>query len=201
MKGRDILIVGVGGQGVLLASEVLSEAALLSGLDVKKSEVHGMAQRGGVVSSHVRIGTRVYSPLIPEGCADVMLAFEQSEALRWVHFVKSAGAAIINRKTLVPPIALLKGKGPAYPGNPVESVRSRVATVLVVPAEDVGRRLGNSRIENAVLLGALSRYLELPLSCWESSLAGRVPKGTEGVNLDAFHAGMEIGKLTGDGHA
>jgi indolepyruvate ferredoxin oxidoreductase, beta subunit len=201
MKARNILIVGVGGQGVLLASEVLSEAALLSGLDVKKSEVHGMAQRGGVVSSHVRIGNRVYSPLIPEGGADVMLAFEQSEALRWAHFVRPDGAAIINLKVLVPPIALLKGKGPSYPENPVESVRNRISDVLVVPAEDIGRRLGNPRIENAVLLGALSRYLELPLSAWESSLAGRVPKGTERVNLDAFHAGMEIENGTGDVHA
>jgi indolepyruvate ferredoxin oxidoreductase, beta subunit len=192
MKGWNILIVGVGGQGVLLASEVLSEAALFSGLDVKKSEVHGMAQRGGVVSSHVRIGKRVHSPLIPEGRADVMLAFEQSEAMRWAHFVRPDGTAIINRKILVPPVALLKGKGPAYPENPVESVRLRIATVLVVPAEDIGLRLGNPRVENAVLLGALSRFLDLPLSAWESSLRGRVPRGTEGVNLDAFHAGMQI---------
>ena len=201
MKEWNILIVGVGGQGVLLASEVLSGAALLSGLDVKKSEVHGMAQRGGVVSSHVRIGSLVHSPLIPEGSADVMLAFEQSEAMRWVHFVKPDGTAIINKKILVPPIALLRGKGPSYPENSVETVRSRVATVLVVPAEDIGRRLGNPRVENSVLLGTLSRHLDLPLSAWESSLSVRVPRGTEGVNLDAFHAGMEIGGGTGDRHA
>jgi indolepyruvate ferredoxin oxidoreductase, beta subunit len=201
MNGHNILIVGVGGQGVLLASEILSDAALRSGLDVKKSEVHGMAQRGGVVSSHIRIGIRVHSPLIPEGDADVMLAFEQSEAMRWVHFVRPDGAALVNRKILVPPIALLKGKGPAYPENPVESVRSRIATVIVVPAEEVARRLGNPRVENAVLLGALSRFLDLPLSSWESSLGAGVPKGTESVNLDAFHAGIEFTHGTGDRHA
>jgi len=201
MKGRDILIVGVGGQGVLLASEVLSSAALEAGLDVKKSEVHGMAQRGGVVSSHVRMGARVYSPLIPEGRADVLLAFEQSEALRWIHFVRPEGAAIVNRKILVPPIALLKGKGPAYPEHPVDSVRNRVATVLVVPAEDIARRLGNPRIENAVLLGALSCFLELPESVWESVLRERVPRGTEEINLRAFHSGIETEKRTGGRHA
>jgi indolepyruvate ferredoxin oxidoreductase beta subunit len=201
MKGQDILIVGVGGQGVLLAGEVLSSVALEAGYDVKKSEVHGMAQRGGVVSSHVRLGNRVHSPLIPEGQADVLLAFEQSEALRWIHFVKPDGAAIVNRKTLIPPIALLKGKGTAYPENPIDSIRLRISRVLVVPAGDIAAGLGNPRIENAVLLGALSRFLDIPESVWEAALRDRVPRGTEDVNLRAFRSGVEMGEGTADRHA
>jgi len=201
MTGRDVLIVGVGGQGVLLASEVLSGAALEAGFDVKKSEVHGMAQRGGVVSSHVRMGKKVYSPLIPEGCADVLLAFEQSEALRWIHFVKPEGAAVVNLKRLIPPIALLKGKGPAYPENPMDSIRTRVSCVLAVPAGDMAEDLGNPRVENAVLLGAVSRFLDLPRQVWEAVLKDRVPRGTEDVNLRAFHIGVEFEKGTAGRHA
>jgi indolepyruvate ferredoxin oxidoreductase beta subunit len=185
MTKRDILIVGVGGQGVLLASELLSSVAMEAGYDVKKSEVHGMAQRGGVVSSHVRLGERVYSPLIPEGRADVLLAFEQSEALRWIHFLRPDGAAIINSKKLVPPIALLKGKGPAYPADPVADIRRRISRVFVVPAETIARDLGNPRIENTVLLGALSCFLEIPGTVWETVIAGRVPAGPGDVNQRA----------------
>jgi len=194
MMKQDILIVGVGGQGVLLASELLSSVAMEAGYDVKKSEVHGMAQRGGVVSSHVRLGERVYSPLIPEGRANVLLAFEQSEALRWIHFLRPDGAAIINSKKLVPPIALLKGKGPAYPEDPVGGIRKRISRVFVVPAESIARELENPRIENTVLLGTLSCFLEIPGSVWESVITRRVPKGTEDVNLRAFRSGIERGR-------
>ncbi len=200
MNGRDILIVGVGGQGVLLASEVLSNAALDAGFDVKKSEVHGMAQRGGVVSSHVRMGDRVHSPLIPEGRADVILAFEQSEALRWIHFVMPEGAAIVNLKTLIPPIALLKGKTAAYPENPMDSIRRRISRVLAVPAGEIAAGLGNQRVENAVLLGVLSRFLRLPEPVWEAALRNRVPRGTEAVNLRAFQAGAEFEKESAGRH-
>jgi indolepyruvate ferredoxin oxidoreductase, beta subunit len=193
MKNRDILIVGVGGQGVLLASELLSTVAMEAGYDVKKSEVHGMAQRGGVVSSHVRLGKQVFSPLIPEGKADVLLAFEQSEALRWIHFLKPEGAAIINFKKLVPPIALLKGKGPVYPEDPIGDVRKRISRVFVVPAESIAVELENPRIENSVLLGALSCFLEIPAAVWESVIIRRVPKGTEDVNLRAFRSGVDRG--------
>jgi indolepyruvate ferredoxin oxidoreductase beta subunit len=102
----NILIVGVGGQGVLLASQILSEAALQAGYDVKKSEVHGMSQRGGVVSSHIRFGKKVHSPLIPNGAADVILAFERAEALRWIHELKPGGAMIVNAQIIIPPIAV-----------------------------------------------------------------------------------------------
>jgi indolepyruvate ferredoxin oxidoreductase, beta subunit len=191
MNRYNILIVGVGGQGVLLASELLSGAALEAGYDVKKSEVHGMAQRGGSVSSHVRLGERIRSPLIPEGLADALLAFEQAEALRWIHFVKPEGVAVVNEKRLVPPIALLKGKGPGYPADPMEALRGRVRTVVSVPAERIAVALGNPKTENTVLLGALSRVLDIPETIWTEVIRTQVPKGTDIVNLEAFRKGAE----------
>ena len=183
----NILIVGVGGQGVLLASEVLSTVAMEAGYDAKKSEVHGMAQRGGVVSSHVRMGENVYSPLIKEGYADVILAFEQAEALRWVHFLKKNGTIIINDYRLVPPIASMKGFD--YPEDPVGSVQKRVPQTKVIDAVSIAESLGNPRLVNTILLGMLSNSLDIPVKIWEKVISERVPKGTEALNLKAFTAG------------
>jgi indolepyruvate ferredoxin oxidoreductase, beta subunit len=188
-KPTNILIVGVGGQGVLLASALISEAALEAGYDAKKSEVHGMAQRGGVVSSHVRIGEKVFSPLIPMGQADVLLAFEKAEAQRWVHFIKPGGKLIVNDLKWVPPIAFLKGF--SYPPDPVDIVRKRIADVRVVPAQDIAKSLGNFRAANLVLVGAVSQHLDIPESVWEKVVARRVPKGTEALNWRAFLEGRK----------
>lgn len=189
-KGKDVLIVGVGGQGVLLASEILSSVALEAGYDAKKSEVHGMAQRGGVVSSHVRFGKKVFSPLIKEGDADVILSFESAEALRWTYFVKPEGVVIVNEYKLVPPIASLKGFD--YPDDPVEKVKARIKHVKSVNAVEIANKLGNSRMVNTILLGTLSTSIDIPVNTWEKIIKERVPKGTEELNLKAFAAGREI---------
>jgi len=131
----NVLIVGVGGQGVLLASQILSDVALQSDLDVKKSEVHGMAQRGGVVSSHVRFGRKVYSPLIPNGKADVILAFEKAEALRWVHELKSGGSMIVNDHKLIPPIAV--DPKYVYPDDSLDQLRAKVDDIAIVDAAEI----------------------------------------------------------------
>ena len=123
-KPTNVLIVGVGGQGVLLASAILSEVALQSGSEVKKSEVHGMSQRGGVVSSHVRFGPKVYSPLIPNGQADVILAFERAEALRWAHELKPDGFMIVNDYKLIPPIAI--DPKYVYPEDAIDRLKARL---------------------------------------------------------------------------
>ena len=188
---KNVLIVGVGGQGVLLASEILSAAAVAAGLDAKKSEVHGMAQRGGVVSSHVRIGQKVYSPLIKEGEADVILAFEQAEALRWVHFMKNEGTIIINRYKLVPPIASMKGFD--YPLSPIEAVEKRAKNVRIIDAFAVAEELGNLRLVNTILLGVLSVSLDIDQNIWKEVIEKRVPKGTEAINWNAFLKGCEKG--------
>jgi len=188
-KGSDVLIVGVGGQGVLLASEILSTVVMEAGYDAKKSEVHGMAQRGGVVSSHVRMGDKVYSPLIKDGNADVILAFEKAEAQRWVHFLKEEGTIIVNDYSLVPPIASMKGFD--YPENPIAVVKKRAKSVKVVDAVQIAQDLGNPRLVNTILLGVLSVSLDIPVDIWKKVIKKRVPKGTEELNLKAFTAGRE----------
>lgn len=189
-NGKDVLIVGVGGQGVLLASEILSSAAMEANFDAKKSEVHGMAQRGGVVSSHVRFGKKIYSPLIKEAEADVILSFEMAEAQRWVHFLKSGGTLIVNDYKLVPPIASLKGFD--YPEDPISVVKDRVDNVKLVNAEKIAMELGNSKLVNTILLGTLSVSIDIPKSIWEKVIKERVPKGTEELNIKAFSAGRNI---------
>ncbi len=174
---------------MLLASALISEAALEAGFDAKKSEVHGMAQRGGVVSSHVRMSEKVFSPLIPLGQADVLLAFEKAEALRWVHFMKPNGKLIVNDLKWVPPIAFLRGF--AYPPDPIAEVRKRVQDVRVVPAQAVAQSLGNFHAANLVLVGAVSRHLDIPESVWEKVIRNRVPKGTEDLNWKAFQEGRK----------
>jgi indolepyruvate ferredoxin oxidoreductase beta subunit len=185
----NILIVGVGGQGVLLASQILSEVALQAGYDVKKSEVHGMSQRGGVVSSHIRIGRKVYSPLIPSGRADVILAFERAEALRWIHELRPDGSLIVNDQQLIPPIAV--DKKYVYPENALEILSGRLKSLRVVDAAWISEQLGNVRLANTVLLGALSRTLDINTEVWREVISRRVPKGTAEANLLAFEAGRK----------
>lgn len=186
----NVLIVGVGGQGVLLASQILSEVALQAGFDVKKSEVHGMAQRGGVVSSHVRFGHKVHSPLIPDGQADVILAFERAEALRWVHELRLHGTMIVNDHKLVPPIAV-DPKYP-YPDDALQQLQSRVENLRVVNAAQISETLGNPRLANTVLLGALSNTLTIEEDIWRTVISRRVPKGTADANLKAFSEGRKL---------
>lgn len=185
----NILIVGVGGQGILLASELIADAAFLNQEDVKKSEVHGMAQRGGVVSSHVRFGKQVFSPLIPVGEVDILLAFEEMEALRWLYFVKKEGMVIVNQQQMVPPIAVMKGL--PYPEDPIQQIRSSIPKVLPIGARQVAKEIGNERVMNLILLGMLSTGLSFDMAVWEKAICQRVPKGTEEINIKAFHMGRE----------
>lgn len=183
----NILIVGVGGQGVILASELLSEAAMQAGMDVKKSEVHGMSQRGGVVSSHVRFGPKVHSPLIPSGAADVVLAFEAAEGLRWAGQVKAGGMLAINTQRIIPPIAFTKEY--SYPEDPIAEARKHVERVLPIDAVEIAREVGNAKLVNTVLLGAISGDLPISEEIWTAVIKKRVPKGTEEANLEAFKRG------------
>ena len=186
----NILIVGVGGQGVILASELLSEAAMKSGYDVKKSEVHGMAQRGGVVSCHVRFGPKVYSPLIPSGEADIVLAFEAAEGMRWANQVRNKGLMVISTQQIVPPIAFTKEY--SYPDDPIAEAGRISDRVLSIDAQDIAMRLGNAKAVNTILLGAVSAELPINEEIWEAVIRHRVPRGTEELNLAAFHKGARI---------
>ena len=186
----NILIVGVGGQGVLLASEILCEVAKLLGLDAKKSEVHGMSQRGGVVTSHVRFGKKVYSPLIPLGEADIILAFEVAEALRWVHYLKPGGTVIASDQKVIPPITTT-GKF-SYPEDVEGRIRTRAPKTKVIPAYDIAKKLGNARLVNTILLGVLSQEIDLEESKWLQVVERMAPKGTGEINKKAFLEGRAI---------
>ncbi|MCK4548583.1 MAG: indolepyruvate oxidoreductase subunit beta [Candidatus Krumholzibacteria bacterium] len=183
----NVLIVGVGGQGVLLASEILTEVAKVMGLDAKKSEVHGMSQRGGVVTSHIRFGEKVYSPLIPSGESDVILAFELSEGLRWIHELAEGGTFIVNDHKLVPPITAT-GKF-FYPEDAIDRIKARVPGAKLVEATDIARELGNPRLVNTILLGVMSQSIDLAEDTWLEVIKKMAPKGTAELNRKAFLAG------------
>ena len=186
----NILIVGVGGQGVLLASEILSLLALEAGKDVKKSEVHGMSQRGGVVSSHVRIGDKVYSSTISAGDADVLMSFEAAECFRSLPWLKPGGTVITSHTRLVPPITAM-GKF-TYPDDPVAMLREKVPDLKDVDADSIAAELGNSRMVNTILLGVLSHSLDIPEALWLDVIKKRVPPKFIDLNVKAFQRGREL---------
>ncbi len=189
MRKHDFLLVGVGGQGTILASDVLAAAGLRAGYDVKKSEVHGMAQRGGSVTSHVRWAEQVYSPLIGRGEADLMLAFEKLEAVRFAGLLRP-GAVVVVNDYAIPPVSVSIG-GDSYPTD--EEVRTALASVSphvhFLPGIALAEKLGNARVNNVVLLGALSHFAEVDVEHWLSALAERVPARTLEINRAAFLAG------------
>ena len=186
----NIFLAGVGGQGILLASEVLGEAFLAAGYDVKKSEVHGMAQRGGCVTSHVRYGEKVHSPLAKKNDIDVLVSFEQMDTLRYLSYVKESGTVIINTEKIYPPAVNL-GEAP-YPANVAETVRRFFTKVVPVDAVALALRAGNIHAVNTVLLGALSACLNLSLGLWEKVLQESFPTKIIGANRKAFRLGRGV---------
>jgi len=195
MPERDscsFMVVGVGGQGILLASNILAEVGLAAGFDVKKSEVHGMSQRGGSVVSHVRWNRAgVHSPLVGHGEADILLAFERMEALRFADYLKPGGTAVVNEMEIVP-ITVSAG-GAHYPpaGALAETFAALSATVVSVPGERLAGEAGTVKAANVVLLGAVSTLLDVPEDVWWECLAQRVPKKFLDLNRTAFAAGRE----------
>jgi len=188
---KSILIVGVGGQGTLLTSRVLGRLAMDAGYDVKMSEVHGMAQRGGSVVTHVRYGEHVYSPLIEGGGADVVLSFEKLEALRWAHYLKPGGVILVNDQE-IDPMPVITGEV-AYPGDLWESLENRDAEIVPVAGLSTAQSLGNIKVTNTVLLGALSRCLsEFTQEAWENAIKCTVPPHTAKINIEAFRQGREL---------
>jgi indolepyruvate ferredoxin oxidoreductase beta subunit len=187
----NILIVGVGGQGVLLASEIISAVAMRSGMDVKKSEVHGMSQRGGVVSSHVRIGKKVYSPLIQMGETDFLMAFEQAEGLRAIHWMRTDGVAIVSRTSLVPAI-VTSSKEFKYPDDAVADMKNKLGKVIAVDADKIAAELGNPRLVNTILIGVLSNYLPFDPGLWIETIKSQVKPKLVDINLTALERGRQI---------
>lgn len=186
-KAKSILIVGVGGQGTLLASKILTQGLIQMGYDVKMSEIHGMSQRGGSVSAHIRYGEKIYSPVISEGGADILLSFEEMESYRWLKFIKPGGIAIINNYRL-PSAPILAGQMD-YPEDLKEEI-SVIVDMVIVNARDIALELSFAKSMNIVLLGALIKIAGLDNMNWESVIRNIVPEKYLEGNLKAFAAGM-----------
>ncbi len=188
---RNILFSGVGGQGILLASELTAEALLQAGYDVKKSEVHGMAQRGGSVTAQLRYGARVYSPLIEPGAADIQMAFEMMEAVRYLPYLHAGSTVIVNTQMILPP-SVATGRA-AYPENVLDELTTRGIRVIGVDAFTIAKQAGEVRTANVALVGALSVHLDVAGGIFESVIENRVPERFLKENLKAFTAGREAG--------
>ena len=189
----NIVLAGVGGQGTIVAGKLLGTIALQLGLDVKVSEVHGMSQRGGSVITYVRIGREVFSPIIEPGTADFILAFEELEALRWAHLLRSGGTILINTiRTLPMPVAMGQA---AYPEDIVLELQAKTqgrAAVHAFNALELARAAGSSRSVNLVMVGALSRFLELPAESFDQAIDAVFPEKFRALNHAAFRAGSDI---------
>jgi indolepyruvate ferredoxin oxidoreductase beta subunit len=185
----NILVAGVGGQGVILASDIMSEVFMKAGYDVKKSEVHGMAMRGGIVTSHFRFGKKVYSPLIKEGEVDILFAFEQLEGLRWINHLKPDGKIVMNNHKINPPIVNLGEM--EYPKGIPERIKSRFKDFYLVKGTEIALEMGDVRAANIVLLGAISKFFEVNEELWLNTILNHLPPKVHELNRKAFSAGRE----------
>ncbi len=192
MKELNFLVAGVGGQGAILASNILAAVGMMSGYDVKKSEVHGMSQRGGSVTSHVRWGEKVRSPLIEDGKVDYLIGLERLEPLRHIHLLRPGGVVVLDPHSIVP--ITVSSWGQTYPSEEVErEILEKVAgKVYWVPGVEIAKGLGNAKAANVVILGALSWILDVPEDVWLKAVERMVPRKVLELNRRAFRRGREL---------
>jgi indolepyruvate ferredoxin oxidoreductase beta subunit len=191
MKKMDILVTGVGGQGVVLASDIIGETALAASFDVKKTDTLGMAQRGGSVVSHIRLADKVWSPLIKEGEADLILAFEKLEAARWSHYLKPGAVAIINSYEQPPPSVSLGQEKYPTDNDIITALKRRTDKIYFIDANQKAKELGNVRTLNILMLGCFAAFAPLDAKVWQESIAGRLPENIREINLKAFELGRK----------
>ena len=188
---HNILIVGVGGQGTLLASRVLGSYAVLKDYDCKLSEVHGMSQRGGSVVTHVRMGDeKISSPIVREGGADIIIAFEKLEAMRWRHYLKDGGLIVVNDQEIMPMPVITGAR--KYPHGVIDDMKKEGKRVLVVDAFDLAKEVGNTKAVNTVMIGALARNLHLEYDIFMKALEETVPARFLEINKLAFKKGYDV---------
>ncbi|MEG1509001.1 MAG: indolepyruvate oxidoreductase subunit beta [Clostridia bacterium] len=190
MKDYKILIVGVGGQGTLLASRVLGALAEQKGYDCKLSEVHGMAQRGGSVVTHVVMKDKVYSPIIDEGNADIILAFEKLEAARWRHYLKKDGVIVVNNQEIYPMPVIIGAR--EYPQNIIENIKAEGKKIIVINALDIAKEVGNTRTVNTIMIGAMAKNLGFTYEEIEKAVSSTVKPKLLAINLIALKKGYEL---------
>ena len=188
---KNIMIVGVGGQGTLLTSRIIGKTAMHMGMDVKISEVHGMAQRGGSVVTFVRFGEKVYEPVVEEGQADVIIAFERLEALRYSHFLKKDGVLVVNDCRIDPMTVVIGAK--QYPENIIEGLEKE-HSVYTIDGQDIAKELGNSKVLNSVVLGYSAKFIGFDKDVWLEVVESTVPAKTIDLNKKAFIKGYEAHK-------
>lgn len=192
MEIKSIMIVGVGGQGTLLASRLLGAALLSENYDVKVSEVHGMSQRGGSVVTYVKYGEKVYSPIVREGQADLILAFEQLEAARWLPFLKTNGTIIANSQKIDPmPVVIGNAQ---YPDGVLEAVQKTGVDLIEIDALSIAVEAGSPKAVNVVLIGVMASKMDIPYAVWEKAIRETVPEKFLEMNLKAFHLGYNSTK-------
>lgn len=186
---NNILITGVGGQGLVLATKIISTVAFYEGYDIKTSDVIGLAQRGGLIWGCIRFGENVPSPLIPNGQGDMLLAMEKLEALRWIHLLKDGAKIIINDEEIYPNRVLIEKD--EYPANIGSTLSEKGFDIKLVNARDISKDLGNVKISNTVLLGVLSNHLPFSYDSWIKVITESVPVSTIEINIKAFDKGRE----------
>ncbi|HZK38599.1 MAG TPA: indolepyruvate oxidoreductase subunit beta [Clostridia bacterium] len=190
MSVNSIVIVGVGGQGTLLASRLLGNVLLSRGYDVKVSEVHGMSQRGGAVVTYVKYGEKVASPVIRQGEADIILAFETLEAARWIDFLKPEGKMVVNTQQ-IDPMPVVTGKA-IYPEGVLEKLRAAGADVTEIDALPLAEQAGSTKAVNVVLIGAMASRMDFPIEVWHTAIKETVPPKFVEMNLKAFALGYNF---------
>jgi indolepyruvate ferredoxin oxidoreductase beta subunit len=185
---HSVLFAGVGGQGIIRASDIMCMVMMEAGFDVKKSEVHGMAQRGGCVNSDVRYGRKVYSPLAEAGSGEVLVSFEKMEALRYLKFINDKASVIVNTEEIYPPAVNIGDA--SYPDDVVEFLTQHYPKVVAFNAAEIAKKAGNVKAANVVLLGAVSNLLNVDKAIWESVIKKSFPQKLIKLNLDAFQMGI-----------
>ena len=192
METKSIMLVGVGGQGTLLASRILGNTLLSQGFEVKVSEVHGMSQRGGSVVTYIKYGDKVYSPVIEKGEADIIVSFEELEAARWLPYLRKGGKIITNTQQ-VEPMPVITG-AVSYPDDIIEKIKSKGADITALDALALANEAGSSRAVNVVLMGVLSTMMDFPADAWKNALEACVPAKALDINRKAFALGEGYAK-------
>lgn len=190
MNSLNIMIVGVGGQGTLLASRILGHVAVKKNYDVKVSEVHGMSQRGGSVVTYVKMGDKVFSPLIEKGEADIVISFEKLEALRWLPYLKESGKMIVNNQR-IDPMPVIIGKA-EYPSDVLEVIKQNYEKSIIIDALALAKKLGNIKVVNTILLGVMASLTSIEKEVWLVSLSETVPSKVIDLNVKAFEEGYNL---------
>ncbi len=187
---KSLLLVGVGGQGTILVSKILSQGFVNAGYDVKMSEIHGMSQRGGSVTTQIKFGEKVYSPSIGKGEADLIVSFEKLEAARYLEQLKKGGKLIVNNEEMYP-LPVLSGLA-EYPEGVIEALESNIDNITVIEARKIAEELGEPRCQNIVILGALVKALELEDIEWKDLIKANLPEKVHDVNIKAFERGLSL---------